>query len=144
MVWTKALKQMDMKGVYVLFISVGQDLTLDVGALGPTFFEMGLYAYVGSAQNNLEKRLKRHFRKNKRRFWHVDYLIASRIAKVMVVFWKEGEKKLECEIARKIRQFGPAVKGFGSSDCSCEGHLIRVRNLDLLRQDMYELRVQPS
>lgn len=137
----KSNKKANMKGVYILLASVSQSFTRSVGALGSIAFEKGFYAYVGSAQNNLQKRLKRHLRRNKQKFWHVDYLLACEAARVVAVFWKEGKKELECETARKMGQFGLAVKGFGSSDCSCESHLFRVRSFDFLREDMYEITV---
>jgi Uri superfamily endonuclease len=45
------LKKMSMaKGVYVLIISVGKDIAVNVGALGSVNFEKGSYIYVGFAQ----------------------------------------------------------------------------------------------
>ena len=64
-----------MKGIYILLISIAGRISVSVGALGDKSFQKGLYVYVGSAQNNLEKRVKRHLRKVKRRFWHIDYLL---------------------------------------------------------------------
>jgi len=61
-----------MKGIYVLFISVKRDIFVKVGALGKVKFSQGTYAYVGSAQNGIEKRVIRHLRKEKRKFWHID------------------------------------------------------------------------
>jgi len=130
-----------MKGIYVLLIAVRHNLILEIGALGPTAFGRGLYAYVGSAQISLKKRVERHLRKSKRKFWHVDYLIAKDAVKVVKVLWKEGERKQECETARMIGQFGTAVKGFGSSDCNCKSHLFKVDNPDFLRQNMHEIRI---
>jgi Uri superfamily endonuclease len=34
------------KGIYVLVVSVGKDINVNVGALGRVNFERGLYAYV--------------------------------------------------------------------------------------------------
>jgi Uri superfamily endonuclease len=62
------------KGIYILVVSVSKDINVNVGALGSVNFEKDLYAYVGSAQNNLEKRIERHLRKTKQKFWHIDYL----------------------------------------------------------------------
>jgi len=63
-----------VKGVYVLVVSVDKDVNVNIGALGSIGFEKGLYAYVGSAQNGLEKRIERHRRRAKRKFWHIDYI----------------------------------------------------------------------
>ena len=62
------------KGIYILVVSVSKDINVNVGALGSVNFEKDLYACVGSAQNNLEKRIERHLRKTKQKFWHIDYL----------------------------------------------------------------------
>ena len=68
------------------------DAEVRVGALGTLHFARGLYAYVGSAQNGLEKRIERHFRKEKLRFWHVDYLLANPASRIVAVFFKEAPK----------------------------------------------------
>lgn len=128
-----------MKGVYALIISVNEDITVHVGALGKINFEKGFYAYVGSAQTNLEKRVKRHFEKNKRKFWHIDYLLCNKAAKIEKVFYKETEKAEECKIAEEIGGKGVAVKGFGCSDCKCESHLFKIDNYQFLREFMQEI-----
>ena len=122
-----------MKGVYVLVVSVGKDISVNVGALGSVLFEKGLYAYVGSAQNGLEKRVERHLSKAKRRFWHIDYLLESDAVKVVEVFYKKAGKAEECRIAEKLGEGGVAVKDFGCSDCSCISHLFRVDDYGFLR-----------
>ena len=53
-----------MRGIYILIISVDMNIRASIGALGPVSIERGLYAYVGSAQNNLEKRVARHLTQN--------------------------------------------------------------------------------
>lgn len=130
-----------MKGVYVLVISVSKDIKVKVGALGSIGFEKGLYAYVGSAQNGLEKRIERHLRKAKRKFWHIDYLLSNRFAKVVEVFYKKAEKSEECRIARKLGERGIAVKNFGCSDCSCVSHSFRIGGYGFLREFMSEMRL---
>ena len=129
-----------MKGVYVLIISVGKDIRVNVGALGSIFFEKGLYAYVGSVQNGLERRIERHLRKAKRKFWHVDYLLDNAV-RIVKVFCKEAEKSEECRIARKLSEKGIAVKRFGCSDCGCVSHLFRINDYGFLRDFMSETRV---
>lgn len=126
-----------MKGVYVLVISVGRDIKVNVGALGSISFEKGLYAYVGSAQSNLEKRIKRHLKKDKRKFWHIDYLLDNYAVEVVKVFCKDAGKAEECRIAEKLGEKGFAVKNFGCSDCSCISHLFRVEGYDFLRDFMF-------
>jgi Uri superfamily endonuclease len=131
-----------LKGVYVLIIQVDEDTDVNVGAIGRLTFKKGLYAYVGSAQNNLEQRVKRHLRKEKRRFWHVDYLLGNDGTKVVEVFYEQTDKTGECAIAKVIGERGESIDGFGSSDCSCKGHLFRIENYWFLQEFMQVLGVK--
>jgi Uri superfamily endonuclease len=131
-----------LKGVYVLIIHVGEDIGVNVGALGKLTFKKGLYAYVGSAQNNLEQRVKRHLGREKRKFWHVDYLLDSDAAKVVEVLYRQGSKAEECLVACEISKRGEATVGFGCSDCHCRSHLFRVRDCEFLRESMHVLSVE--
>jgi len=128
-----------VKGVYVLVISVDEDVEVDVGALGSISFEKGLYAYVGSAQNSLEKRIEWHLGRVKRKFWHIDYLLDNEVVRVVKVFYKEADKTEECRIAEKLSENGVAVEGFGCSDCGCVSHLFRVDDYGFLRSFMFEM-----
>jgi len=115
------------KGAYVLFIHLPQTRTIEVGRLGVSRFPEGTYLYVGSALNNLEKRVARHKAKRKRLRWHIDYLLQC--AEIQEVFTIRTESRIECTLNRMISQT-PAVtvamKGFGSSDCRCVTHLWRA------------------
>lgn len=133
-----------MKGIYVLVVSVSRNVSASVGALGTVRFEKGLYCYAGSAQNNLEKRIKRHLEKNKREFWHIDYLLANDVAEVVRVFYQEAGKSEECAISKKLAERGVPVKGFGSSDCECNGHLVKIENYAFLRESMFEIAVRSA
>jgi len=106
-----------VRGVYVLVVSVSKNISVNVGALDCIDFEKGLYAYVGSAQNNLERRIGRHRRKVKRKFWHIDYLLDNNGVKVSKVFHKKARKPEECKVAKVISERTVPIKGF-------EGHLI--------------------
>ncbi len=116
------------KGIYVLVISISVDTRIDVGALGSIDFVKGLYAYVGSAQGDLEKRVQRHLRKAKQKFWHIDYLLDDDKVQVLKVFRKEAGKPDECKVAKKINRKGFPIKRFGSSDCKCVSHLFRLNH----------------
>jgi len=130
-----------MKGIYVLVISVNKNISVNIGALGNVHFERGLYAYVGSAQNSLEKRVERHLRKKgKRSFWHIDYLLNNDAVSIMKVFYEEAARSEECKVAEKIDKEGVPVRRFGSSDCKCRSHLFKVEGYDFLRKFMHELR----
>ncbi len=130
-----------MKGVYVLVVSVCKDIEVSVGALGDVHFEKGVYAYVGSSQNCLEKRVNRHLGNAKRKFWHIDYLLDNDAAKVKKAFCKQAGKSEECRIARKLNERGVAVKNFGCSDCSCVSHLFKVKDIRFLRKFMLEMKL---
>ena len=133
-----------MKGVYVLIINVKKDTLVTVGALGEISFTRGLYAYVGSAQSNLEPRIKRHLKKKKPLFWHIDYLLDSGAAEILQVFAKEADRTEECTIARMLKGEGEAIKGFGSSDCNCISHLVHIRDFKLLQNSMFMFYARDS
>jgi Uri superfamily endonuclease len=122
-----------VKGIYVLIIQVDKDVGVNVGALGKLRFKKGEYAYVGSAQTNLEKRINRHLRKKKRKFWHIDYLLDNDAAKIANVFFKEANKAEECRIAQVIGARGEPTAGFGCSDCKCKSHLFQLKNYGFLQ-----------
>jgi Uri superfamily endonuclease len=125
-----------LKGIYILIIQLSSDAAVQVGALGKLIFKKGLYAYVGSAQNNLEQRVRRHLTKEKRKFWHIDYLLDNDVAKVTAVFHKEADKTEECTVAKAIGKKGEAAVGFGSSDCNCKSHLYRIEDCGFLQEFM--------
>jgi Uri superfamily endonuclease len=133
-----------LKGIYVLIIQVGEDTDVNVGAIGRLTFKKGLYAYVGSAQNNLEQRVKRHLGKEKRRFWHIDYFLDNGATKVVGVFHKQADKTEECAIAKVIGERGEPMDGFGSSDCNCKSHLFRIRDYRFLLEFMRVLDVKTT
>jgi len=124
------------KGIYVLVIQVSGDIKVYVGALGEMAFAKGLYAYVGSAQINMEQRIKRHLRNEKRKFWHIDYLIDNPAVNVIKVFLKEGDKVEECKIAKRLSRKNKPVAGFGCSDCNCKSHLFHIKNYEFIQETM--------
>jgi|GEM_PF-5332211 len=91
-----------MKGIYVLIIKINTPLNLKIGALGKVAFPVGLYAYVGSAQNNIESRINRHLRKEKNLFWHIDHLLTNAAAEVIQIYYQTGDKACECQTAQWI------------------------------------------
>jgi Uri superfamily endonuclease len=115
-----------MKGIYVLLIYVKNPTHINVGKLGAVTFTAGLYAYVGSAQNSLEKRVERHLRKHKRHFWHIDYLLSQDDITVPQVLYKAGAKEEECRVAKSLVAKNEPFRSFGCSDCRCESHLFKL------------------
>ena len=94
---------------------------LTIGKLGVFNFPAGRYVYTGSAKRNIEARIARHLRQEKKLKWHIDYLLASSSASVIKV---TKSTIAECELNRHTRGVN-LVKGFGASDCcaGCGSHL---------------------
>lgn len=131
-----------MKGVYLLLVQLTSDIDLKVGALGTRHLAEGYYVYVGSAQTNIEQRVSRHLKKEKRKFWHIDYLLDLTAAKIIKVLFKEADKTQECAVANKISELNETVVGFGCSDCNCKSHLFRAKKPDsIATKDMAELKL---
>ena len=83
-----------------------------MGRLEEVSFKEGVYIYIGSAKGCLEARLQRHLRKEKRIFWHIDYLLENKKAKI---FCQDPTTEI-------------IKKGFGSSDCKCLTHLFFIKD----------------
>ncbi len=123
-----------MKGAYLLFIKLKKDERIKVGKLGSFNFKKGFYVYSGSALKNLEARIKRHKRKKKKKFWHIDYLLASKNARIVNVIGIPSKKRIECKLNKIVLSLPGAkilVKKFGSSDCNCKSHLVYFGEKDL-------------
>ncbi len=130
-----------MKGVYCLLMLLAEDTSLCVGALGRANFPKGVYAYVGSAQGGIEQRVRRHLGETKRKRWHIDHFL-SVARTVTVVSVPTDRKSSECAVAKSLLRCPAAqvvVKGFGSSDCRCESHLIHFEGDE--HEDILEMIV---
>ena len=114
-----------MKGSYLLQIRCLKTTTIQIGKLGRIKFEKGDYIYVGSAMNSLEKRIKRHYSKDKKLHWHIDYLTLNKNFKIISTYIKPSNQKQECLAAQSLN-FLPAIANFGSTDCSCQSHLFKI------------------
>lgn len=121
------------KGVYTLIIFLSKDTSFNVGKLGFQSFPGGYYSYTGSAlgvgATSLSHRLLRHLRKEKRKFWHIDFLLAQKDAVITSLVAAPTTRKMECEINYHIKEGAKAkvpVPGFGASDCgkNCGSHLL--------------------
>lgn len=109
-----------------MLMELPRNSTLKIGSLGCFDFPAGYYGYIGSAQGGLEQRLSRHMRREKKKRWHIDYLLAEAevVSKLIIPF---GGREMECIVARTLRGVEGAqvvAEGFGSSDCRCESHLL--------------------
>ena len=114
-------------GCYQLVIRMDREAVIKVGALGEIRFRPGYYIYTGRARRGLRKRVERHLRRDKRKNWHIDYLLEKGNIVDIVYF---ADRLDECIINMSLlgRLKGAAlVDGFGSSDCRCRGHLMWTR-----------------
>lgn len=106
---------LDSARTYQLWIHVGDQLLLSIGALGRCRLFRGWYVYTGSARRGLRARLRRHCApaEEKRPRWHVDYLLASPYVAIRYV----GISALpECQANAEVGGAIPCP-GFGASDC---------------------------
>ena len=114
-------------GCYQLVIRMDREAVIKVGALGEIRFRPGYYTYTGRARRGLRKRVERHLRRDKRKNWHIDYLLEKGNIVDIVYF---ADRLDECIINMSLlgRLKGAAlVDGFGSSDCRCRSHLMWTR-----------------
>lgn len=118
-----------MKGIYILVIELRRNSKIKIGALGKMDFKKGIYVYIGSAQNNLEKRISRHLSKNKKIKWHIDYLLNNKFVKIKKIFYKKAGKIEECKTAKRLLKKEKSISKFGSSDCKCGSHLFKIKNV---------------
>ncbi len=129
-----------MKGTYCLKILCKNKIKIEVGALGELLFKKGIYLYIGSALNSLEKRIKRHISKNKKIYWHIDYFLKNMNVDIKEIYFVSKPVKMECKTSKSIDTIGTPVKNFGSSDCSCKSHLffVSTNNIKLAENALYK------
>ncbi len=116
-------------GVYTMILQVKENLSLRIGSLGQIDLGAGKYLYTGSAlgSGGLDSRLARHLRKEKRVFWHIDYLTVNRYAAVRGLVKARCLRRMECSVnSMLLSQLSVMpIPRFGSSDCGkCSGHLL--------------------
>lgn len=112
------------KGNYCLIIEMKKLSKIKVGAKGFITFDKGFYVYVGSALNSLTKRVERHISNDKKKHWHIDYLLLNKNTKINQVIYTYCTEKIECIISNEInKNTNEYIKLFGCSDCNCSSHL---------------------
>jgi len=144
------VSELSTTGIYTLILFLSKEVTVTVGRLGKQRFPRGYYTYTGSAlgkgSSNLKHRIARHLKKEKRMFWHIDYLLADENVSVEAVIAAETNEKMECntnQYMKKIMGAKVPVRGFGASDCrkKCGSHLLyfpEVEKADCLVQKLVE------
>lgn len=112
-------------GTYALILHSSLSTEIRIGRWGRLRIEPAYYVYVGSAfgPGGVRARVARHFRKEKKCHWHIDYL--STAIEPVCAWCSYAPFRLEHEWARAFDRMATTscVKGFGCSDCSCRGHL---------------------
>ena len=118
-----------LKGVYLLFLNISRDIKIRVGSLGVISFPAGVYVYVGSAQNSVEARIKRHLKKKKTLRWHIDYLTSSKNVEPIYAVVLPLSRNYECRIAKILQENDSiSINDFGVSDCRCRSHLYNIKS----------------
>lgn len=119
------------RGTYALLFHLDTEKEIRVGRKGVFHLAPGYYVYVGSARGpgGLAARLRRHFSREKRPYWHVDYLTLC-VTPVGAI-WSTQATAMECAwVAQLLRTPGATVpvRGFGNGDCNngCPAHLIGI------------------
>jgi len=113
------------KGTYVLKIKLNAGRNILVGKR-EIRFEKGDYFYIGSAMGdslNLYNRINRHLSDEKKKHWHIDYLLEY--GNIKEVFVTKG--RFECDVSKGFEQILSGVEGFGCSDCNCKSHLYYLK-----------------
>lgn len=132
------LEKIEDKGIYLLVFKLKNKEKLKIGGLGERIFEKGFYIYVGSAMNNLTKRINRHLRKDKKLKWHIDYLISK--AQNLKVIPIRTFEKLECKLAEELSLISQkTIPDFGASDCRCKSHLFYFSKNPLEKEEFQRL-----
>lgn len=119
-------------GCYVVVLEVAGDVPVEAKTLKVTVTR-GIYLYIGSAggPGGLRARIRRHLRKRKRVWWHIDWLTSSDNVKVVGAVYCEASQcgpQGEASIAACLQGKGyEPVRRFGSTDDpDTESHLFRV------------------
>ncbi len=79
--------------------------------------------------------MKRHLSSEKKRRWHIDYLLETADIEGFFVWLSKTniEDKIACKLARKFEY----VNGFGSSDSRCKSHLFYSDNRQKLVKALF-------
>lgn len=123
-----------MIGTYCLIIRLKKNRKIKIGKkLGFINFKKGYYVYIGSAMNSLESRIKRHLSDDKKKHWHIDYLLLNKDSEIEDIILNASDKKIECSLAQFIQNNEEIIPNFGCSDCHCSSHLVYFNNFEIAR-----------
>lgn len=115
-------------GTYIIVMRATQGAAVQIGSWRCIELRRGWYIYVGSAfgPGGIGARVRRHFREDKVKRWHIDYI--TTLAKPQCAWFCIEAQRLEHSWATVCQQSDAftAIKGFGCSDCTCGSHLFGV------------------
>ncbi|PVV07726.1 MAG: hypothetical protein B6D77_13175 [gamma proteobacterium symbiont of Ctena orbiculata] len=121
-------------GTYILLLRADANSAVEIGRWGVLDIRPGYYLYVGSAfgPGGVRGRVSRHCRERKSKHWHIDYL--REMTLIESVWYIHGQTRLEHRWAKALAKWSKAesVRGFGSSDCSCDTHLFYFKRAPTL------------
>jgi sugar fermentation stimulation protein A len=121
--WDRVREHCTNAGSYALVLRSDEDRRLRVGRLGPVRFRKGYYVYVGSALGSLDARVARHFRRRKKRFWHIDAIAPDPMALERAYPIRRADRIESALVARMEGICDSPVEGFGASDSAEGSHL---------------------
>jgi sugar fermentation stimulation protein A len=127
------------KGGYLMVFCNEEPFNKVIGSLGERKFEKGYYVYAGSAMQGLEKRIKRHLKKNKKIRWHLDYISPYHM-KALKVYPIMRKDRIEEHLVQGLLRFSPGyVEGFGASDSEAPSHFFYFPDRPYRRRDFLDL-----
>jgi Uri superfamily endonuclease len=109
------------KGTYILLLFLKRDKEIVVGRQrnsSSILFRAGYYVYVGSAlgPGGLRSRINRHLIKEKKSFWHIDYLRKEAVpVEVWVNVHEDKQEKIWADALVAMNGSRP-VENFGNTD----------------------------
>jgi Uri superfamily endonuclease len=112
-------------GTYALILRGRSRRPIQIGRWGPLDVDSRCYIYVGSAfgPGGVKARLLRHYRRKKRRHWHIDYLREhTSFVHAWISYEVPAQEHRWAATLAALPGVVP-VKGFGCSDCRCHAHL---------------------
>ncbi|MDG5789213.1 GIY-YIG nuclease family protein [Evansella sp. AB-P1] len=124
--------------LYAIKMVLDRNIKIEVGRLGECDFQKGSYIYIGSAKRNIGSRINRHVTIEKVKRWHLDYFRPFVTIQHVITFPVHGG---ECQLKEFLQNelLGEVVvPRFGSSDCKCDSHLIKVKREG--SENIYHLR----
>ena len=109
-------------GTYILSLEIIRNINT-VREINRWELTKGFYLYFGSAKgitaSSLGNRLKRHYSKNKKVFWHIDTLTTHKDVILHHAYYKVGINNTECQNLLNFINQKPVriINKFGNSDC---------------------------